>query len=437
MAGGIAGTVLANLMFDLSAVNISTHHRTGGGIWLGEVVATFGLLLVIFGVARSGRVGQTAYAVAGYILAAYWFTSSTSFANPAVTVARMFSNSFAGISPASVAMFVLMQLLGGVLGYTAIRVLYPNADALAAQLTAEPGGQPPPPLRRRRLSPSDPRGRPRLMSDKPAVLFVCVHNAGRSQMAAGFARHLGGDRIEVRSAGSEPRDVVNPTAVAAMAELGIDISDQVPKKLTVEAVEASTTVITMGCGDVCPVFPGTTYRDWALPDPAGQDIEAVRPIRDEIRRRIVALLAELLPAAARRTGGYRPVVGAPLASAPAKASSALSTTRKYAHLPRCSRVISPASSSCLRWWETVGCDSPSGAVRSQTHAPSPFAAAWAAIRETSRTRLGSPSALNTRARRSAVAGSIALAVTGAQHEAKSSTRGRLVRTVMSPVCHPY
>jgi arsenate reductase len=132
------------------------------------------------------------------------------------------------------------------------------------------------------------------VSRKPAVLFVCIHNAGRSQMAAGFARHLGGDAVEVRSAGSEPGETVNPAAVAAMAELGIDISDQVPKKLTFEAVEASTVVITMGCGDACPVFPGTSYRDWALPDPAGKGIDAVRPIRDEIRTRVEALIADLV-----------------------------------------------------------------------------------------------------------------------------------------------
>ncbi|MDX6209934.1 MAG: hypothetical protein QOE24_2325 [Frankiales bacterium] len=132
------------------------------------------------------------------------------------------------------------------------------------------------------------------MSRKPAVLFVCVHNAGRSQMAAGFARHLGGDAIEVRSAGSEPAERVNPAAVEAMAEVGIDISDQTPKLLRVEGVEASTVVITMGCGDACPVFPGTSYRDWQLDDPAGQGIEAVRPIRDEIQTRVQALLTELL-----------------------------------------------------------------------------------------------------------------------------------------------
>jgi arsenate reductase len=125
------------------------------------------------------------------------------------------------------------------------------------------------------------------------VLFVCVHNAGRSQMAAGFVRQLSGGAVEVRSAGSLPADQVNPAAVAAMDELGIDISDQQPKVLTPDAVEASDVVVTMGCGDVCPVFPGTRYEDWLLEDPAGKDVVAVRPIRDEIRRRVERLLAEL------------------------------------------------------------------------------------------------------------------------------------------------
>ncbi len=128
---------------------------------------------------------------------------------------------------------------------------------------------------------------------KPGVLFVCVHNAGRSQMAAGFLRHLAGDAVEVRSAGSLPGDRVNPAAVAAMAEVGIDISGQQPKVLTPEAVEASDVVITMGCGDACPVFPGTRYLDWELEDPAGKGVESVRPIRDDIERRIRGLLAEL------------------------------------------------------------------------------------------------------------------------------------------------
>jgi protein-tyrosine-phosphatase len=125
------------------------------------------------------------------------------------------------------------------------------------------------------------------------VLFVCVHNAGRSQMAAGFLRRLAGDRVEVRSAGSLPADEVNPAAVAAMAEVGVDITDQTPKVLTTEAVQASDYVISMGCGDACPVFPGRTYLDWDLDDPAGQGVDAVRPIRDQIEILVKGLIAEI------------------------------------------------------------------------------------------------------------------------------------------------
>ncbi|MBC7290923.1 MAG: arsenate reductase ArsC [Actinotalea sp.] len=128
---------------------------------------------------------------------------------------------------------------------------------------------------------------------RPSALFVCVHNAGRSQMAAGFLTHLSGGRVEVRSAGSMPAEQINPTAVEAMLELGIDIRDQKPKVLTTEAVQASDVVITMGCGDVCPIFPGKRYEDWKLDDPAGQGIEPVRVIRDEIHGRVLTLLDEL------------------------------------------------------------------------------------------------------------------------------------------------
>ena len=128
---------------------------------------------------------------------------------------------------------------------------------------------------------------------KASVLFVCVHNAGRSQMAAGYLQHLAGDRVEVRSAGSMPGKQVNPSAVAAMAEEGIDISNAQPKVLTTEAVQASDYVITMGCGDACPIFPGKKYLDWALDDPAGQGVDAVRPIRDEIRGLIEGLIADI------------------------------------------------------------------------------------------------------------------------------------------------
>ena len=129
---------------------------------------------------------------------------------------------------------------------------------------------------------------------KPTVLFVCVHNAGRSQMAAGFMRELGQGRVEVLSAGSAPKDSINPVAVAAMAEVGIDIANNAPKVLTPEAVQESDAVITMGCGDVCPIYPGKRYEDWVLEDPAGQGIEPVRVIRDEIKVRVEKLLAELL-----------------------------------------------------------------------------------------------------------------------------------------------
>lgn len=131
------------------------------------------------------------------------------------------------------------------------------------------------------------------MADIPEVLFVCVHNAGRSQMAAGYLRHLAGDRIEVLSAGSQPGNAINPVAVAAMAEEGIDIADNQPRVLTDDAVEASDVVITMGCGDACRWYPGKRYEDWALDDPAGQDLAAVRPIRDEIRARVETLIEQL------------------------------------------------------------------------------------------------------------------------------------------------
>ncbi|GAA1946856.1 arsenate reductase ArsC [Streptomyces durmitorensis] len=132
------------------------------------------------------------------------------------------------------------------------------------------------------------------MPSVPSVLFVCVHNAGRSQMAAAWLAHLAGGRIEVRSAGSAPAETINPAVAGAMREVGVDISAEVPKVLTAEAVRASDVVITMGCGDACPVFPGKRYLDWKLDDPAGQGIAAVRPIRDEIRVRVEALIAELL-----------------------------------------------------------------------------------------------------------------------------------------------
>lgn len=133
-----------------------------------------------------------------------------------------------------------------------------------------------------------------MTTPKPTVLFVCVHNAGRSQMAAGLLTHLAGDRIEVRSAGSEPADQLNPAVIDAMCEVGIDITAERPKLLTTGAVKTADVVITMGCGDTCPIFPGKRYEDWQLDDPAGQGIETVRPIRDEIETRVRDLITQLI-----------------------------------------------------------------------------------------------------------------------------------------------
>ena len=134
------------------------------------------------------------------------------------------------------------------------------------------------------------------MNSSPRVLFVCVHNAGRSQMAAGWLRHLAGDAVEVRSAGSAPAETINPAAVEAMREVGIDITDQKPKILEYDTARSSDVIVTMGCGDACPYFPGKRYEDWKLEDPAGKGVESVRPIRDEIKTRVEALLADLVPA---------------------------------------------------------------------------------------------------------------------------------------------
>ena len=214
VVGGVAGAVLANIMFDLAPVQVSTKDRLSVGHGVGEVVATAGLVLLIFALARTGRAALSAAAVGAYIGSAYWFTSSTSFANPAVTIGRMFSDTFAGIAPASAPVFIAAQLVGGA------------ARAWAGPLLCSPT---PPrdrrPGRRPAPAPALPKEADQLVT-KPSVLFVCVHNAGRSQMAAAFLTHLSHGQVEVRSAGSEPAEQVNPAAVQAMAEVGIDIADE-------------------------------------------------------------------------------------------------------------------------------------------------------------------------------------------------------------------
>ena len=271
VVGGCVGAVMANLMFNLSAVNLSTHTRSSGGLWIGEFVATLGLLLVIFGVVRSGRSAAAPFAVGGYIAAAYWFTSSTSFANPAVAIARMLSNTFVGIRPSSVPAFVIVELVGALCAVMFVKFLHPDVAAEDVIVPHEHSS----------------------VAKQPAVVFLCVHNAGRSQMALGWFKQLAAGRAVAWSGGSEPAHEINPAAIAAMREVGIDITDEYPKPWTDEVVRAADVVITMGCGDTCPFYPGKRYEDWDLEDPAGQGVDAVRPIRDEIRSRVVDLLASL------------------------------------------------------------------------------------------------------------------------------------------------
>jgi arsenate reductase len=308
--GAIAGAVLANAMYSLAPVQVSTHHRATPGILLGEVVATAGLIVLIFALARSGRAPLSAAAVGAYIGSAYWFTSSTSFANPAVTIGRVFSNTFAGIAPASVAPFIAAQILGAGLGAALVLALYPDIgqatdDVVVTHIDthAHPDRHNPdrssrPPANMQPLRTLTRKVLPmatKSPTGTPSVLFVCIHNAGRSQMAAGWLTALAGDRIEVRSAGTAPGTEVNPAAIEAMREVGIALAAAKPKILTPEAVEVSDVVITMGCGDTCPFYPGTRYLDWPLDDPAGQGIAAVRPIRDAIKAKVEQLITELLP----------------------------------------------------------------------------------------------------------------------------------------------
>jgi arsenate reductase (thioredoxin) len=276
--GGIVGAILANVMFDRAAIQIATNDRTSTGHIVGEVVATAGLIALIFALARTGRFALSAAAVGAYIGAAYWFTSSTSFANPAVTVGRMFSDTFAGIAPSSAPGFIAAQIIGALIGLGVVVALYPDSAE-----SAEPADIP---------HPHHPEPAEEAMT-KPTVLFLCTHNAGRSQMALGFFAHLAGDHAIAYSGGSEPADHINPAAVTVMAERGIDITSEHPKRWTIDMVEAADVVVTMGCGDTCPFVPGRRYEDWPLPDPAGQPVETVRPIRDQIEQRVRELLISL------------------------------------------------------------------------------------------------------------------------------------------------
>jgi glycerol uptake facilitator-like aquaporin len=265
-AGGVTGAVIAHVMFGLPFFSLSHHARSGGAQVFSEFVATFGLLSVIWGCSRL-RSNAVPYAVGAYITAAYWFTSSTSFANPAVTIARCISDTFAGIRPADVPAFIIAQLTGAVAATLLFSWLTPALSETAEDI----------------LMPHD--------ENVKTYLFACVHNAGRSQMAAAlFNRYADRRACLAISAGTAPADHVHPMVVEVMHEIGIDLSSAKPQKLTPELAEAASVLVTMGCGEACPFVPGLRTIDWALPDPKGQSLETVRAIRDEIHQKIKVLI---------------------------------------------------------------------------------------------------------------------------------------------------
>ena len=285
VAGAVPGRCWPTSCSTCQPVQISTNDRVSAGTVSARSSPPPAWSLVIFALARTGRAALVAGGRRRLHRRRLLVHQLHRFANPAVTIGRMFSDTFAGIAPTSVPLFIAAQLVGAAVGVGLVLLLYPDAAAAADDVVVP------------HTTDSSPEGRDRRHDPRqPSVLFVCVHNAGRSQMAAGCCTHLAGGRVEVRSAGSEPADEINPAAVEAMAEDGIDIAGEHPKILTTDAVQASDVVITMGCGDACPVFPGKRYVDWDLEDPAGKGVETVRPIRDDIQGRVQGLVRELLPA---------------------------------------------------------------------------------------------------------------------------------------------
>lgn len=267
ISGAYLGVAVAHGMFELPVFSASHHVRAGPAQFLSEFVASFGLLATIWGVARR-RPDAVPFAVAAYIVAAYWFTASTSFANPAVTLARAASDTFAGIRPADAPAFMVAQVLGAAAATLLFRWLVPALPQAAPDiLVPHPGAA-------------------------STVIFACVHNAGRSQMAAAFFNAMAdASRARAVSAGTQPGERVHPEVIAAMREVGIDLSNAQPQRLTPELANKGNLLVTMGCGEACPAVPGLRRDDWPLTDPKGRPIEEVRRIRDEIRDRVAALVA--------------------------------------------------------------------------------------------------------------------------------------------------
>jgi glycerol uptake facilitator-like aquaporin len=268
IGGGLTGTAAAHLMFGLPLFSLSRHPRSGPAQVFSEFIATFGLLAVIWGCSRFRRDGLP-FAVSAYITAAYWFTSSTSFANPAVTVARALSNTFSGIQFSDVPAFLIAQMSGAFAATLLFRWLIPSLPQSARSILM-PHGSP------------DPR---------KIYLFACIHNAGRSQMAAAlFNLYADPSQCWAISAGTQPAAHVHPEVIETMREIGIDLASVKPQRLTYELAQSASVLVTMGCGEACPFVPGLRMIDWALPDPKGQSLEAVRAIRDEIHDRVKVLI---------------------------------------------------------------------------------------------------------------------------------------------------
>lgn len=270
--GGLTGTAVAHLMFALPIYSLSQHQRHGSAQLFSEFVAAFGLMTVIWGCSRS-RANMVPFAVAAYITAAYWFTASTSFANPAVTLARAFSNTFAGIRLQDVSGFVVAQFAGALAATTLFRWLLPNMSGDAKKV----------------LIPH-PTEITDIKAKMKTYVFACVHNAGRSQMAAAFFNLYAQSGCQAISAGTAPAERVHPEVVAVMKEIGIDLSTAKPQRLTEEVAGKAHVLVTMGCGEACPFVPGLRVIDWSLPDPKGQALDAVRQIRDVIHEQVKCLL---------------------------------------------------------------------------------------------------------------------------------------------------
>jgi arsenate reductase len=274
-AGAVLGVAVADAMFSEPLFSVSLHARQGPAQWLSEAVATFGLVSVVWGCART-RPASAPFAVGAYITAAYWFTSSTSFANPAVTLARSVTNTFAGIRPTDVPAFIVAQLAGAVIATVVLRGLAPLEKV--AETSASHTSLPEP-------HPSKER------NHMKTILFACVHNAGRSQMAAALFNQAADPAVaHAISAGTEPGARVHPEVVTVMRETGIDLSAATPQKLTDLLAKEAQILVTMGCGDACPFVPGARVEDWPVQDPKGQPLDAVRSIRDDIRRRVLDLM---------------------------------------------------------------------------------------------------------------------------------------------------